>query len=376
MIEKELREIKRRFRPERSNIPKIVGCFVNGNKQIISKINQSLLGADPLLSEKLLNVMKKTLSGSIGTNLINVPFSTKQVLEGEEHKLLSALVKSGLKDEDALSLFYSKVIDSVGFEDNFVILLANDVYDVPSFSKSGDGEGSSEMFSYIICAVCPVKNMPEALSFKENDSLFHLFTASSVLSAPELGFMFPTFDDRKTNIYNALFYTRSIADSHQAFNESIFASEPPMPAKAQKTAFSGCISNTLAEECSFDVIKSVHSQIGEMIEAHKESKEPEPLVITKETVKTILSGCGIADDKLDTVGEAFEESFGKNAELSPKNIVSVNKFELTTPEVSIKVDPEHRDLVSTQVINNEKYLLIRVTGGVQVNGIDISIDAD
>ena len=274
MTEKELREIKRRFRPERSNIPKIVGCFVNGNKQIIARINQSLLGADPLLSEKLLNVMKKTLSGSIGTNLINMPFSTKQVLEGDEHKLLTALVKTGLKDEDALSLFYSKVIENVAFEDNFVILLANDVYDVPSFAKGGEREESTEMFSYIICAVCPVKNMPEALSFKENDSLFHLSVSSSVLSAPEIGFMFPTFEDRKTNIYNALFYTRSIAESYPAFTESIFASEPPMPPKAQKAAFSDCLSDALAEECSFDVIRSVHSQLVEMIEAHKNSGFP------------------------------------------------------------------------------------------------------
>lgn len=29
MNEKELREIKRRFRPERTNVPRIVGCFVN-----------------------------------------------------------------------------------------------------------------------------------------------------------------------------------------------------------------------------------------------------------------------------------------------------------------------------------------------------------
>ena len=374
MTEKELREIKRRFRPERSNIPRIVGCFVNGNKQIIAKINQSLLGCDPLLTEKLLGVMKRTLSGGLGTNLIDMPFSTKQVLESEEHKLLTAILKSGLKDEDALNSFYSKVIESVGLEDNFVILLANDVYDVPSFGKSGDAGDSTESFSYIICAVCPVKNMPEALSFKENDSLFHLFSAASVLSSPELGFMFPTFEDRKTNIYNALFYTRSIAESYPEFTESIFASLPPMPAKAQKAAFSQCLTEALAEECSYELVRSVHAQVAEMIEAHKESKEPEPLTVTKETVKSILADCGVADERLEKLGEVFEESFGANAEVSPQNILSVKKFELTTPEVSVKVDPDHKDLVSTQVINDVKYLMIKVTSGVQVNGIDISLD--
>ena len=69
MNEKELREIKRRFRPDRSNIPNIVGCFINSSGQIISRFNQSILLTENDESEELLAVMKKTLSGSLGTNL-------------------------------------------------------------------------------------------------------------------------------------------------------------------------------------------------------------------------------------------------------------------------------------------------------------------
>ena len=43
MTEKELREIKRRFRPEKSNIPRIVGCFVNENKEIIARISSTAM---------------------------------------------------------------------------------------------------------------------------------------------------------------------------------------------------------------------------------------------------------------------------------------------------------------------------------------------
>ena len=376
MTEKELREIKRRFRPEKSNIPRIVGCFVNGNNQIVSKISQPIGLSDSVVSEKLLGVMKKTLSGSLGTNLTDISFSTKQVTESEEHKMLMGLVKSRLADEEMLDKFYTRVTESVKFESNYVILLANDTYDVFAYGKDGEASESEQTFSYIICAVCPVKSMPEALSFKEADSLFHTLSASALLSSPELGFMFPAFDDRKTNIYNALYYTKSISESYPDFTEKIFASEPPMPPKAQKAAFNGCIAEALSDECSFEVVRSVHSQISEMVESHKESRDPEPLVITKATVKTVLAGCGIDDEKLEKLDTAFDESFGKNAELSPKNILSINKFEVETPEVSIKVDPEHRDLVSTQVINNVKYVMIRVTGGVEVNGINISIDGE
>ena len=374
MTEKELREIKRRFRPEKSNIPRIVGCFVNGSGEIISKITQPLALGDSVVTEKLLGVMKKTLSGSLGTNLTDIEFSTKQVSESEEHALLMGLVKSHLSDEALLDKFYTRVRESVKFEGNYVILLANDTYDVFTRDKDGEENSSSEVFSYIIAAVCPVKSMPEALSFKEADSLFHAFSAPSLLSSPELGFMFPAFDDRKTNIYNALYYTRSIGENYPEFTEKIFAAKAKMPPKQQKATFNECLSAALSEECSYEVVRSVHAEIAEMVEAHKESHDPEPLTITKQTIKSVLANSGIAEEKIEKLEEAFDESFGTGAALSPKNIVSVNKFEVQTPEVSIKIDPEHRDLVSTQVIGNVKYVMIRVTGGVEVNGININIE--
>lgn len=374
MTERELREIKRRFRPEKSNIPRIVGCFVNSNKQIVSKINQSIGVSESDVSEGLLNVMKKTLSGSLGTNLHDVRFSTKQVSESEEHKLLMELRATSLKDADVLDRFYAKVIESMNFEGNYVILLANDVYDV--FTKSRDEleSDSSEVFNYVICAICPVKDTPEAISFKEADSLFHTASIASVLASPALGFMFPSFDDRKTNIYDALYYTRSIADEYPDFCKNIFAAESPMAPKVQKATFAGCLSEVLSEECSLDVVRSVHEQIGEMVVAHKESKDPEPLTITKATVKTVLENCGVAEKKIEKLGEALDESFGVNASLTPKNVVTYNKFELSTPDVTVKVDPEHRDLVSVQTVNGEKYVMIRVTGCVEVNGINVKTE--
>ncbi len=374
MTEKELREIKRRFRPEKSNIPRLVGCFVNANKQIVARISQPIAMQDEDLTEKLLKVMKKTLSGSLGTNLTDIAFSTKQVTDSEEHKLLMTLRGSSLGDNDALEKFYSRVIESLSFDGNYVILLANDVYDV--FKRNSDGsEGdSTEVFSYIICAICPLKDAPEALFFRESDSMFHTTVANALLSSPELGFMFPCFDDRRTNIYNALFYTRSVSESYPDFTRSIFAAEAKMPPRAQKSTFNECLVEALEEECSYELVRSVHRQVAEMIEAHKESHEPEPLVVSKSTVKTILAGCGVGEDRLEAVGEAMDESFGKDAELSPKNIVTTKRFEVSTPEVSIKVDPEHTDLVSTQIIGDTKYIMIRVSGGVEVNGIAITLD--
>ena len=376
MTERELREIKRRFRPEHSNIPRIVGCFVNSNKQILYRISQPMTLGDSTVSEMLLGVMKKTLSGTLGTNLTDVSFTTSQVSNSEEHRLLMQLRDSELKDGEALEKFYSRITECVSFEGNYVILLANDVYDVPSRSSDGGSSDSTATFSYLVCAICPVKDTPAALSFREADSLFHTAGISSLLSSPELGFMFPAFDDRCTNIYGALYYTRSIAEKYSSFCDAIFGSEAPMPPKAQRVAFSEVLTEALAEECDLNLITSMQGQIAEMVEAHKESRDPEPLVLTKATVKEMLSYCGVGDEKLEQVGKALDESFGANAELRPKNIVTTNRFELKMPEVTIKVSPEHKNLVTTQTIGGEKYVMIRVSGPVEINGITINTDED
>ena len=49
------------------------------------------------------------------------------------------------------------------------------------------------------------------------------------------------------------------------------------------------------------------------------------------------------------------------------------KFQLTTPEVKVTVDPESSYLVETRIIQGRKYILIPADGGVEVNGVSIDI---
>ena len=374
MTDRELREIKRRFRPDKNNIPTIVGCFVNENKEIISRISQPIGLSDSVACEKLLTVMKRTLSGSLGTNLTDISFSSKQVLESEEHALLMKLRETRLKDDDALLSFYKRVIECTDIESNYVILLASDIYDVFDRKSDGDAGESNHTFSYIISAICPIKSTPENLYFKESDSLFHAISRGGMLTSPELGFMFPAFDDRRTNIYGALYYSKSIGNNHPDFVQRIFASQPKMPPKAQKAVFCECLTETLAEECDLSLVRTIHSEISDIVESHKDTKVEEPLTLSKAKISTVLENCGVGSETIEKFSEKFDESFGKNAEIAPKNIVECKKYELATPDVTIKVNPERRELITTEIINGVKYILIRAEEGVTVNGINIKIN--
>ena len=153
----------------------------------------------------------------------------------------------------------------------------------------------------------------------------------------------------------------------------IFKQEIPMPAAAQKETFESLLGDTLEEDCSLDVVQAVHEQFCGMLETHKQNKEPEPLTLTKQEVKEVLSACGVGDDHVAAFEAQYDAQFGADAPLSPRNVVDAKKFRLETPDVTIQVNPERSDLVETRIIDGVKYILIRAEEGVAVNGVNIRI---
>ena len=232
MNQREISELRRRWRPEKSAVSRIYGCYVNSAKTIVSDLDESLGAMQQEEAEKYLDLLKKTLSGTLGKNLIDIVFTTGQVADSEEHRLLSALRSSALKDRETRNAFYQKVIDRLDMGDNgYLLLMACDAYDVPHRGMDGEtqADASEEVFTYLVCCVCPVKAGRAELGYFPGDNEFH-YTAGQVVSAPELGFLFPAFDNRAANIYNALFYSRKPDALHQEFIDAVFHTEPPMSA--------------------------------------------------------------------------------------------------------------------------------------------------
>jgi len=376
MIQREINELRRRLTGDRNCINKLYGCFVNKQKEIISRIDASMALMPQNEKEQFLSIMKKVLSGGLGKSMIDISFSTQQVVSSDEHKLLMQLKNTNLTDETAREILFSTIIQNVNMEDdNYIILLACDTYDVPykdNDAMSGTND-STEVFSYILCCVCPVKDSKTQLGYITDEKEFHSFLSPQVVASPCVGFMFPTFDDRSSNIYNALFYTKNSAIIQESLIDALFRTEIPMSAPQQKEVFSDVLTKTLENDCSFDVIQSVHEQIKERIVQHKESKEPLPLELSANDVGNMLKYSGVSDEKINTFREKCDENFGENAALIPTNIIESKKFEVVTPQVKITVDPEYTYVVETKIINGRKYLLIPADDSVSVNGINIKI---
>ena len=376
MNTKEIGEIRRHLRRDRSNITKLYGCYVNDNREIISQFSASTGMMSENEGEKYFGLLKRTLSGAIGKNLIDINFQTAQVAGSEEHGLLMELRKCKCADEALREKFLKKVIDTVSLNSSYLVLLGCDSYDVPFKSKDGESQSdnSEETYTFLICAICPVKQTQPKLHYIPEEKLFHDGGMQNIVAAPELGFLFPAFDNRATNIYNALYYTHSPKESHEAFVDAVFNTRIPKPAYEQKQSFAAILGNALDDECSLDVVQTVHNEMCQRIAMHKEARVPEALTVGKNEVREVLSSCGVSEPHIAKFSIDYDEAFGHDAEIHPKNVIDDKYFEIKTPDVVIKVAPERADLIETRIIGGVKYILICAEENVEVNGVSIRIE--
>ena len=376
MNQKELGEIRRRFRPDHNNIRHIYGCYVNTSKEIITSFDESLGLLSQTETEKYLGLLKKSLSGALGRNLLDISFATKEVMDGEAYRLLSQLRKTELQDASLREEFCRCIVDKLDMEDrNYLILMAFDVYDVPHYGKDGqlDEDSGGDSYKYLVCCVCPVKEGKAELGYAPEEKRFHSAAIGQAVAAPELGFLFPAFDGRAANIYNALFYTRDTGKGHEDFVDAVFRTQAPIPAGRQKELFGEILGQILEEDCRFDVVQAVHEQLSERMTIHKESKDPEPLTLTDREMGDILENSGVSPEHAEAFCRRCEEELGQDTPLRPANISSPNRMEIQTPEVKISVDPKNSHLIQTRVIDGHKYILISADAGVELNGLAVEI---
>ena len=72
-----------------------------------------------------------------------------------------------------------------------------------------------------------------------------------------------------------------------------------------------------------------------------------------------------------TLRRTSKENAGEKATLLASNIAETRKFNIETPDVVIKVNPDRMDLVETRMIDGRQCLVIPVDDHIEVNGINV-----
>lgn len=373
MNKTEINEIKKLFKKEDNGITRICGCYVDAEKNKRLELKEAFYSLPEEEMFKYVEIFRKTLSGTLGRNLMNMEFPTEEETnEDGKQKLLMEILKSKLENNDLLDQFYDMVIKTYDYTGNYFIILIHDAYDIPSVTADGieNFDASDYVYDFILCSICPVKLSKAGLCYNPEKNSIEDCMRDWLVQPPENGFLFPAFNDRNTDIHNLLYYARNADETDIDFSYDLLGCTLPLPAKEQKETFSTIVEESLGTSCDYEVVKNIHDNLTEMITENKEN--PEPLELDKEDVKKLLTSSGVPDEKIEIFEEKFTENIGDSQKLVADNIANVRKFELKTPNITIQVNPNRTDLIETKVIDGVPCIVIECNDEVEVNGIRVA----
>lgn len=376
MNKKEISEIKKQFTQSKCAITRICGCYVDGEKNKKTELKEAFLSLPEEEMFKYFNIFRKALSGTIGKNLLNMEFPLETEEPGGTQHFLMRLKASALKDDYILEEFYDKVIENYYSVENYLILLIHAVYDVPGKAEDGEEmfDASDEVYEHILCCICPVTLSKPGLAYDEESNSFRTRILDRVVDMPDIGFLFPAFNDRSADIHSLLYYASKAEELRFDFVEPVLGCEVPMSAGGQKETFQMLVEETLGADCEYEVVKTIHEKLNEMIEEKKE--EPDPVVLDKAEVKRLFEYSGVEEEKLTDFDKMYQAAAGEKTQFVATNVANTRQFEIKTPDVIIKVSPERTDLVETRVINGRKCLVIELNDQVEVNGIRVRMPGE
>ena len=371
MIKQEINELKRLYTPSNCSITRICGCYVDGEKNKKTEFREAFLSLPEEEIFKYFELLRKTLSGTPGKNLLDLEFPLSSEQEGGTQEFLLRLRGSKLKDDALLDEFYDKIVGSYEYVGNYLILLIHDAYDVPG--KTTDNltmeDASDNVFEYLLCCICPVNLSKPGLSYDAAANEFHNRIRDWVVEMPEVGFLFPAFNDRSSDLHSTLYYTKNPEEPHSELVDQILGASLPLTAGSQKETFQALIEETLGQEAEYEVVKNIHENLTEMIEEHKEI--PEPLMLDKHQVRDLFEKSGVVEEKLTAFEQPYDAAAGENTSLMVNNVANTRTFEVKTPDVVIRVNPERADLVNTLLIEGKRCLVIEINDHVEVNGVTV-----
>lgn len=413
MNKKEVLEIKRRFKKEAATFQQMVGCYVDGNKNKICKFGGKFLNLEDEEFYKYLEIANKSLSGTLGNNLLNLDFPLQEEEVGGRQQILMALRDSKLSDEALLETYYDLIIDTYDHVGNYLILLFYDVYDVLTRTTDNDNlDESEEAYEYLICAICPVDLSKPGLSYLDDEKRIGPRIRDWVVSAPDTAFLFPAFNDRSTDVHSCLFYTKNTKEPHTEFMTNGLGCGAIRTATEQKMAFTTIVRNALGadREDTEDLILDIQQNLSDMIDEYDETHDDdEVFVLDKNTMGKLLEASDIPEEKVTKIEKGVEEAFGDqlppaehilDAKAVAANSIRLEKMaledqvgvlttqlqdkteeldhyisETKTYDVVLRVKPEKASQIHSKEIDGKKCIVIPMEENehATINGVNTNI---
>ena len=428
MNKKEVLELKKRFKKDQATFTRLVGCYVDCNREKICKFGGKFLTLEEEEYYKYLEIANKVLSGTLGNNLLNLSFPIEEEQVGGRQQILMALRDTDLEDETLLDTYYDLVIDTYDEPGNYLILLFMDSYDVMTRTNDNNNlDESEEVYKYLMCAICPVSLSKPGLGYLESEKRIGPRIRDWVVGAPDTGFLFPAFNDRSTDIHSTLFYTKNTKEPHSEFMTNGLGCGVERTATEQKMAFHSIVRNVLGaeDENTDDVMLDIQQNLSNLADEYAEchDTEEDPFILDKDVMAKVLNDSNVSEEKINRIEKSIDEAFGeklpiaenvidskalvanelrvekltledqvgvltlqlneKSSELEERTTQLLEKqeeidnymAETKTYDVVLRVKPEKAAQIKSQIINGEKCLVIpmKENENATINGVNTSV---
>lgn len=314
MNKKDIFELKRRLKKESCTFTRMCGCYVDAERNRVLKLNENFLNLDEEEFYKYLEIAKKTFSGTVGNQFLELEFPLEEEETGGRQQFLMALRSSTLQNEDLLERFYDMIIDHYSYAGNYLILVFHDAYDV--ITKTSDHNSldeSEEVYEYLLCAICPVSLSKPGLGYREDKHRIGPRIRDWVVCAPESGFIFPAFTDRSTDIHAVMTYHKNAKQPHGELMEEILGCRAKRTAAEEKIAFASIVKKAAGgdEEASKTIFYEIQQELSDRASYRQdnEEEEKEPVCLTPQDVSEILAESNIPKTAAAVIETSYQKVF-------------------------------------------------------------------
>ena len=376
MNKTELGEIKKLYTPKNCSITRIAGCYVDGEKNKKTVFSKPFTSLPEEEMYKYFDIFRKALSGSVGKCALTLDITNEAEKDGGQQDFLLKLRESQLKNDDILDDYYNRIISSLEYVGNYLILVVHDIYDIPQKTRDGieNEDASEDIYNYVFTVICPVDLSDAGLSYDPRKNEFGARKRDWIVKMPMLGYLFPAFNDRTPDVHSIMYYSKDAENLNEQFIEMMLGAIEPMSALSQKETFEAIVEETLGNECSFGSVKNIHEEMTRMIADAKQQLAP--LTMEKRDIKGLLEASGSSNEKLKKFDSAYKKVAPEDKPLMLSNVFNGRSFDVKTPDVVIKVKPDRTDLVNEKNVDGLDCLVIELNGEVVVNGINVKSDTE
>lgn len=194
-------ELTRRMNVKRNCFTRIAGGYMDEEGYVDGSFNRNFLALEKKLQEKNIALAKTVPFAESNKELVGIHFD-KEEMSSECYQAFSALRKCQLKNDALLESIYEMIGEKYQSKTPYAIYVFSGTYDIPV--KGTDKESqweSEEVYEFVICVITDLEEEYET-------------------GAVRMGFLFPAFADRSTDIEGMNVYGRT--KEEREFIKSLF----------------------------------------------------------------------------------------------------------------------------------------------------------